>query len=439
MLAHHQHQHPGGIQEVRPGAIAQDHAELNGNERARSGRGVKPLEPLGHGLGLRAGEAGKHHLAVRTDTEAPCGITTRQWGCGDRDGGETGHPGMMTHARGSGCRYRDGMLAMVLTATSPIGTKPLRFATFPDPSPGPGEVLIRVRACAACRTDVQIAEGDLRARTMPIVLGHQVAGRIEGLGEGVTDWAEGDRAGLTWLAGSCGDCAHCQAGRENLCEQATFTGWDRHGGFAEMVAARADVVVPLPDGPEDRHLAPLLCGGVIGFRALRVAGVTPGSRVGLYGFGASALQAIQVARHWGCRVAVATRSDEGRSRALAMGAEWVGGYDDAPPFPLDAAVTFAPSGDVVVAALRALERGGRVAVNAIHLDRIPQFNYGDLWWERSIRSVANVTRADARDYLAIAAQIPVRTEVEEYALPDANRALQRIASGEVQGAAVIIP
>ena len=265
----------------------------------------------------------------------------------------------MTHARGGGCRYRDGMLAMVLTATSPIGTKPLRFATFPDPSPGPGEVLIRVGACAACRTDLQIAEGDLRARTMPIVLGHQVAGRIEGLGEGVTDWAEGDRAGLTWLAGSCGDCAHCQAGRENLCVQATFTGWDRHGGFAEMVTARADVVVPLPDGPDDRHLAPLLCGGVIGFRALRVAGVTPGSRVGLYGFGASALQAIQVARHWGCRVAVATRSDEGRSRALEMGAEWVGGYDDAPPFPLDAAVTFAPSGDVVVAALRALERGGQ--------------------------------------------------------------------------------
>ena len=346
---------------------------------------------------------------------------------------------MMTHARGGGCRYRDGMLAMVLTATSPIGTKPLRFATFPDPSPGPGEVLIRVGACAACRTDLQIAEGDLRARTMPIVLGHQVAGRIEGLGEGVTDWAEGDRAGLTWLAGSCGDCAHCQADRENLCEQATFTGWDRHGGFAEMVTARADVVVPLPDGPDDRHLAPLLCGGVIGFRALRVAGVTPGSRVGLYGFGASALQAIQVARHWGCRVAVATRSDEGRSRALEMGAEWVGGYDDAHPFPLDAAVTFAPSGDVVVAALKAVDRGGTVAVNAIHLDRIPQFNYGDLWWERSIRSVANVTRADARDYLAIAAQIPVRTQVEEYALPDANRALKRIASGEVQGAAVIIP
>ena len=198
-------------------------------------------------------------------------------------------------------------------------------------------------------------------------------------------------------------------------------------------------MVPLPDGPDDRDLAPLLCGGVIGYRALRVAGVEPGMRVGLYGFGASALQAIQVAVHWGCRVAVATRSADEQQRALSMGAEWAGGSDDPPPFPLDAAVTFAPSGDVVVAALRALDRGGTVAINAIHLDRIPQFPYEELWWERSIRSVANVTRADAREYLALAAQIPVRTQWEEHALPDANRALQRIASGEVQGAAVIVP
>ena len=331
------------------------------------------------------------------------------------------------------------MRAMVLVSTAPIGTKPLRFATFPDPQPGPGEVRIAVGACAACRTDLQIAEGHLAARTMPIILGHQVAGRIDAVGEGVTGWAEGDRAGLTWLAGSCGTCPNCLTGRENLCAEATFTGWDRHGGFAELVSARADVVVPLPEGPDDRDLAPLLCGGVIGFRSLRVAGVEPGQRVGLYGFGASALQAIQVARHWGCRVAVATRSEHEQQRALDLGAEWAGGYDDTPPFPLQSAVTFAPSGDVVVAALKALDRGGTVAVNAIHLDRIPQFDYGDLWWERSIRSVANVTRADARDYLALAAEIPIRTEWEQHALPDANRALQRIASGEVQGAAVIVP
>ncbi len=331
------------------------------------------------------------------------------------------------------------MRAMVLTATFPIGTKPLRFATFPDPEPGPGEVRIRVGACAACRTDLQIAEGDLAPHRLPIILGHQVAGRVDAVGDGVTDWVEGDRAGLTWLAGSCGECAHCLAGRENLCPSATFTGWHRHGGFAELVTARADVVVPLPEGSDDRELAPLLCAGVIGFRALRIAGIQPGARVGLYGFGASARQAIQVARHMGCRVAVATRSEDDRERALSLGAEWAGGYDDPPPFPLDCAVTFAPSGDVVVSALRALDRGGTLAINAIHMDRIPALDYGDLWWERSIRSVANVTRADARDYLVLAAQIPVRTEWEEYALPDANRALQRIASGEVQGAALIVP
>jgi len=328
---------------------------------------------------------------------------------------------------------------MVLTANSSIHTKPLRFAAFPDPEPGPGEVVIRVGACAACRTDLQICEGDVRPRMLPVIPGHQVAGRIEAVGEGVDDWSEGDRAGLTWLAGTCGECAFCLSGRENLCEHATFTGWDRHGGFAELVSARADVVVPLPEGPADRDLAPLLCGGVIGFRALRVAGITPGARVGLFGFGASALQAIQVARHMGCRIAVATRSDAERQRALSLGAEWAGGYDEPPPFPLDLVVTFAPSGDVVAHAVRALDRGGTVAINAIHLDRLPEMNYADLWWERSIRSVANVTRQDARDYLDLAAAIPVVTAVEEHALPDANRALQRIATGEVEGAAVIIP
>ena len=328
---------------------------------------------------------------------------------------------------------------MVLTANSGIRTGPLRLAAVPDPEPGPGEVVIRVGACAACRTDLQICEGDVRPRMLPVIPGHQVAGRIEAVGPGVDEWSEGDRAGLTWLAGTCGECAFCLSGRENLCEHATFTGWDRHGGFAELVSARADVVVPLPEGPADRDLAPLLCGGVIGFRALRVAGITPGARVGLFGFGASALQAIQVARHMGCRIAVATRSDAERRRALSLGAEWAGGYDDPPPFPLDLVVTFAPSGDVVAHAVRALDRGGTVAINAIHLDRLPEMDYADLWWERSIRSVANVTRQDARDYLALAAEIPVVTAVEAHALPDANRALQRIATGEVEGAAVIIP
>ncbi len=331
------------------------------------------------------------------------------------------------------------MRAMVLTVPGSIHAKPLRLAAFPDPVPGPGEVLIRVGACAACRTDLQVCEGDLPTRVLPIIPGHQVAGRIEAVGPDCGDWREGDRAGLTWLAGTCGECAFCLSGRENLCERATFTGWDRHGGFAELVCARADVVVPLPEGPADRDLAPLLCGGVIGFRALRVAGITPGARVGLYGFGASALQAIQVARHMGCRVAVATRSHAERQRALSLGAEWAGGYDEAPPFALDLAVTFAPAGEVVAHALRALDRGGTVAINAIHLDRLPEMDYADLWWERCIRSVANVTRDDARDYLALAASIPIVTTIEEHPLADANRALQRIATGEVEGAAVIIP
>ncbi len=328
---------------------------------------------------------------------------------------------------------------MVLTAPGSIHTEPLRLTTVPDPEPARGEVLIRVGACAACRTDLQVCEGDLAPRVLPVIPGHQVAGRIEAVGAGVEGWRKGDRAGLTWLAGTCDTCAFCMSGRENLCEGATFTGWDRHGGFAEFVTARADVVVPLPEGPDDRLLAPLLCGGIIGYRALRVAGIHPGARVGLYGFGASALQAIQVARHMGCPVAVATRSEEERQRALALGAEWVGDYDETPPFALDLAVTFAPSGTVVVHALKALARGGTVAVNAIHLDRLPEIDYADLWGERSIRSVSNVTRQDAHDYLALAAGIPVRTSVEEHPLADANRALQRIATGQVDGAAVIVP
>jgi len=328
---------------------------------------------------------------------------------------------------------------MVLTAPAGIPAKPLRFATFPDPVAGAGEVVIRVEACAACRTDLQLCEGDLTARVLPIIPGHQVVGRIAHVGPAVTGWTEGDRAGLTWLAGTCGECVFCTSGRENLCTHAVFTGWDRHGGFADLISARADVVVPLPEGPQATALAPLLCGGIIGFRALRVAGIAPGARVGLYGFGASALQALQVARHMGCRVAVATRNAQEQERARQMGAEWAGGYDDPPPFPLDLAVTFAPVGAVVPRALAALDRGGTVAINAIHLDGLPPMDYADLWWERSIRSVANVTRADARDYLALAAEIPIVTTIEEHALPDANRALQRIATGEVDGAAVIIP
>ena len=318
--------------------------------------------------------------------------------------------------------------------------QPLVAVDLPTPKPGPGELLLRLVACAVCRTDLQLCSGDLPARKMPVVPGHQAVGRVEAVGEGVTGWSLGDRAGVAWLASTDGTCPHCVRGRENLCAAARFTGWDRDGGYATHVVARADFALPLPSRFSDLDAAPLLCGGVIGYRALRLSGVEdrgPGACLGLYGFGASATLAIQVARHWGCRVFVCTRSSAERRRAEALGAEWTGSYDDAPPVPLDAAVTFAPAGSVVMAALRALDRGGTVAVNAIHLDRVPEFPYADLWWERSLRSVANFTRDDARQFLDLASRIPIRTEYEVHALDRANEALARLAGGEVRGAAVL--
>ncbi|MEW5989970.1 MAG: zinc-dependent alcohol dehydrogenase family protein [Chloroflexota bacterium] len=332
------------------------------------------------------------------------------------------------------------MRALVLDRPGPIDSAPLSHRTTADPEPGDNELLLRVTACAVCRTDLQIVSGDLAARRLPIVPGHQAVGIVEALGLGAAGagWRTGDRAGVTWLAGFDGRCRFCRSGRENLCPAAAFTGWDRDGGFAEKLVVRADVAVRLPPAMDDLAAAPLLCGGVIGYRALRLSGIQPGGRLGLYGFGASALQAIQVARHWGCEVHVASRSPADLERATALGAASVGGYDDPPPAPLDAAITFAPVGSVVIAALRALDRGGTVVVNAIHLDGIPAFNYDDLWWERSIRSVANVTRRDATEYLELAATIPIRTEVEVYPLAAGNAALARLDRGETRGAAVLV-
>ena len=327
---------------------------------------------------------------------------------------------------------------MRLSRPGPVEGHPLEAADLPDPVPGPGELLLEVVACGVCRTDLQLAEGDLAAHRLPIVPGHQIVGRVAALGPDTPGWAVGDRAGVGWLAGSCGECAWCRSGRENLCEQALFTGWDRDGGYAGKTAVRAAFAVRLPERFADLAAAPLLCGGVIGYRALRVCGIRPGERLGLYGFGASALLAIQVAVHWGCQVFVATRSPAEQRRALDMGAEWAGSYDEPPPLPLDAAVTFAPVGEVVVAALRALDRGGVVAVNAIHLDRIPEFPYDLLWWERQIRSVANFTRRDAQDFIDLAARIPIHTVAEPYPLAEANTALRRLKEGRVSGAAVLL-
>lgn len=330
------------------------------------------------------------------------------------------------------------MRAQLLERPAPAAERPLRAADLPDPSPAPRELVLRVVACGVCRTDLQLCEGDLDARRLPVIPGHQVIGRVEAVGPEVRGWSVGDRAGVAWLAGVCGACAQCAAGRENLCAAAEFTGWDRDGGYAERIAVRADFALRVSETFDDLSAAPLLCGGVIGYRALQVSGIEPGGRLGLYGFGASALLTIQVARHRGCEVYVATRSERDRRRALDLGAAWVGGYEDRPPVPLDAAVTFAPAGEVVIAALGALDRGGTVVINAIHLDRIPEFSYDLLWWERSLRSVANVTRRDAQEFLDLAAAIPVRTAVEQYPLGEANEALRRLAAGEVAGAAVLV-
>ena len=314
----------------------------------------------------------------------------------------------------------------------------LRAVERPDPIPADGEILLRVNACAVCRTDLQICRGDLEARRLPVVPGHQIVGRVEAVGPGVTGWRAGDRAGAAWLGGTDGTCPACRAGRENLCVRARFTGWDADGGYATHAVVRADFALALPHDFADVDAAPLLCGGVIGYRSLKVCGVRPGERLGLYGFGASATLAIQVASHWGCRVFVCSRSPAERERAQQLGAEWVGRYEDRPPEALDAAVTFAPSGDVVAAALRALDRGGTVAINAIHLDRLPELPYADLWWERSVRSVANFTRQDATEFLTLAAQIPIRPEREIHPLVDANAVLERLDRGEVHGAAVLV-
>jgi alcohol dehydrogenase, propanol-preferring len=328
------------------------------------------------------------------------------------------------------------VLALQLHKAAMAEASPLRIVELADPEPAAHELVLEVAACAVCRTDLQLVEGDLEARRLPIVPGHQAVGRVRQLGEDVVGWEVGERAGVAWLASTCGECQYCLTNRENLCPEAQFTGWDRDGGYATRIAVRADFALRLPDGFDDLAAAPLLCGGVIGYRSLKVSGIQPGGRLGLFGFGASALLAIQVARHWGCDVHVRTRSVREQQRALELGAVSAAGYDEPTP-PLDAAVTFAPSGDIVVAALRNVARGGTVAINAIRLDRIPEFSYDLLWLERSLRSVANFTRADALEFLGLAATVPIRTAIRTFPLADGNKALQLLAAGELDATAVL--
>lgn len=329
------------------------------------------------------------------------------------------------------------MKAAVLTSPQPIAQRPLRIIDVADPQPTSGHVLLRVRACGVCRTDLHIVEGELPPQHPHMIPGHQIVGEVM---NGTPNMPKGTRVGVSWLAGTDGTCPYCKRGEENLCDAISFTGYSVPGGYADYALARADFVYPLPASLDDLHAAPLLCAGIIGFRSLRVAGVQHGERVGLFGFGASAHLVIAVLQAWKCEVYVSTRGQSHRKLAESLGATWVGSETDKPPVQLDRAVTFAPSGDVVVAALASLRKGGVVAINAIHLDRIPQFDYDTLLWgERQLRSVANMTRADAHDFLKLAAQIGLKPKVTVFSLDQINDALMAVKNDAVDGAAVITP
>jgi propanol-preferring alcohol dehydrogenase len=327
--------------------------------------------------------------------------------------------------------------AAVLREPGPIAADRL---TLEDRSLRPlqaGEIFVEIHACGVCRTDLHIVEGELPPRHPTIVPGHQIVGTVAAAAPDVS-LTLGSRVGISWLGGVDGTCRFCREGRENLCDAPVFTGYDVDGGYARAVIARADFAYPLSDRLDDLHAAPLLCAGIIGFRALRVAGVTRGERVGLYGFGASAHLALPILKHWGCAVFVATRGAKHRAFAEQLGADEVAAETERPAQPLDRAITFAPSGDVVVAALGALRKGGVVAINAIHLDRMPEFDYDTLLWgEREIRSVANMTRADARDFLALAVEIGLKPQATVFALADVNAALRAVKNDAVDGAAVV--
>ncbi|MBV9302105.1 MAG: zinc-dependent alcohol dehydrogenase family protein [Acidobacteriaceae bacterium] len=330
------------------------------------------------------------------------------------------------------------MHAAVLTSPQSISNHPLEIREVPQLEPQPGHVVLRVRACGVCRTDLHIVEGELPPLRQTVIPGHQIVGEI--VAGGTPELPAGTRVGVSWMGGTDGTCWYCRHNKENLCDSPVFTGYSVDGGYAEYARAHADFVFSLPAALDDLHAAPLLCAGIIGFRSLRVAGVEPGERVGLFGFGASAHLAITVLRAWNCEIYVSTRGESHRQLAGSLGATWVGAERDRPPIELDRAITFAPSGDVVVAALASLRKGGVVAINAIHLDRIPEFDYDRLLWgERQLRSVANMTRSDARDFLQIAADIKLNPQATTFPLAQANEALNAVKNDAIYGAAVIVP
>jgi propanol-preferring alcohol dehydrogenase len=330
------------------------------------------------------------------------------------------------------------MKAMVLKEFAPIENNPLQLLALPLPEPGPEDILIRIKVCGVCHTDLHTVEGDLPEFKPPIIPGHEVVGVVEKHGQKASRFKEGERVGVAWLYSSCGHCGFCRRERENLCENARFTGYHVNGGYAEYMVSPAKFAYSIPEIFSDREAAPLLCAGIIGYRALRLSETKPGQQLGLYGFGASAHVAIQVAVHWGCQVYVFSRSEEHRDLARKLGAVWTGTSKDDPPSKIDSSIIFAPAGELVLDALRVTEKGGIVALAGIYMTPIPEMDYMKyLYHERTLRSVANATRQDGEELLRIAAEIPIRTTTEVFALEEANRVLQLLKEGKINGAAVL--
>jgi propanol-preferring alcohol dehydrogenase len=330
------------------------------------------------------------------------------------------------------------MRAMLLPERGPVETSPLLLTELPDPAPGPGEIRVKVSACAICRTDLHVIEGDLPVRRMPLIPGHQAVGTVDAAGAGASRFPRGARVGIAWLARTCGECAFCAADRENLCDRPVFTGYHRDGGFAEYAVVPEAFAYPLPSAFRDAEAAPLLCAGIIGFRALRRADLPRGGTLAIYGFGSSAHIVIQIALHRGCEVLVCTRGEKHRELAKRMGASWAGGNPEEMPAPADSAILFAPAGELVPKALRKLKKGGTLSLAGIHMSDIPSMRYEEcLFYEKNVRSVTANTRQDGEDLLREAAEIPLRPEIALFPLEEANRALQLLKADKLQGTGVL--
>ncbi len=330
------------------------------------------------------------------------------------------------------------MQAMLLREAKPVDQRPLELSEVPDPTPGPGQVRLRVRVCGVCHTDLHTVEGELELRRLPLIPGHQAVGVVDRLGPGAARFRLGERVGVGWLNWTDGTCPFCLRGEENLCVGARFTGLDADGGYAQYLVVDERFAYPIPPRFSDLEAAPLLCAGIVGYRSLRLSRVRPGERLGLFGFGASAHLVIQVARSWGCPVSVFTRGEEHRRLAAELGALWAGGAEDTPPSPLDAAIIFAPAGRLVPAALAHLRPGGTLAINAVYMSPLPQMPYALVYGERTVQSVANFTRQDALEFLRLAGEIGLRTEVETFPLAEANEALLRLKQSEIRGSAAFV-